>query len=188
METTMKLSLSPSRLLAILFMSGGMLLVGCNAESGGDPTENASDATPGNNDGNGGSGDDETTDPGDGGTTDPEDDDTADSETYSISGEVIGLTNGSAQLQLRIPGQMNLNYIVNESGTFTFSSPQTSYSDPTEGDSYTIELLSTPDGFQCSLINASGTVASTDITDVELFCIPEINARAVNRSEFVELT
>lgn len=188
----MKYSNSLYRLLAIALMSFVFLLNGCDDSSGGgsssetdgqsaDTTDDTADSGSDGDDDDGDTGDDST----DTGGNDDGDDNTGPA-TYTVGGQVIDLTEGQVQVRLETDGQMNLNYVLTESGSFTFEASW--LEELSEGDAYSVTLLSEPDNLQCSLVNASGVVAGANVDDIELRCFPAINARAVNRNQFVELT
>lgn len=80
--------------------------------------------------------------------------------TYKISGSVTGLSGTGLVLQNNGADDLLVN-----SSNFTFSSPVAN------GGPYAVTVLAQPSGQSCSVINGSGTVATTDITDVQVSCV-----------------
>jgi hypothetical protein len=78
--------------------------------------------------------------------------------TYTVGGTVSGLS-GSVVLQDN--GGDNLT--VNGNGSFTFATPVVS------GSSYSVTVLTNPNGQSCSVANGSGTV-SANVTSVSVTC------------------
>ncbi len=84
--------------------------------------------------------------------------------TYTVGGTISGL-NGSG-LVLQNNAQDNLT-ISSGAEKFTFLKGLSS------GESYTVSILSQASGSLCTLSNGSGKVASSNITNVALTCIPQ---------------
>ncbi|HET7204276.1 MAG TPA: hypothetical protein VFI92_13000 [Steroidobacteraceae bacterium] len=85
------------------------------------------------------------------------------SATYSIGGTVGGLSGGTLQLGLQYPGSPGTSLDITSDGSFTFPD------EVGEGDSYTVTVLSQPDGQSCTVTNGSGT-ATADVTNVLVQC------------------
>ena len=80
---------------------------------------------------------------------------------YSVGGTVSGLAAGGA-LVLQNNGGDDLGISVN--GGFTFTSPLAG------GTAYAVSVKTQPAGQSCTLRNGSGTVASTNVSTVEVAC------------------
>ena len=83
--------------------------------------------------------------------------------TYTIGGTVAGLGAGNT-LVLKNNGGNSL--VISANGSFTFTNPMTS------GSSYSVSIGFQPAGQNCVLQNASGTVISTNISNVSVACGP----------------
>ena len=81
------------------------------------------------------------------------------SNSYTVGGTVSGLA-GSVMLTLN--GSDNLTLVTN--GMLTFSTPVVS------GGSYSVTVATQPLGQTCTVINGSGIVAGTNITNVQVDC------------------
>jgi len=83
--------------------------------------------------------------------------------TYTVGGNVNGLQTGS-NLQLQLNGAESIN--ITASGSFIFATTLTS------ADNYEVTVLTQPDVPEqiCAISNGSGSVNSTDITDVSVTC------------------
>jgi len=79
--------------------------------------------------------------------------------TYSIGGSVTGL---SGTLVLQDNGGNNLS--VTAAGNFTFSTKLAS------GTAYSVTVLTQPSGQTCSVTSGSGTVSSSNVTNVAVAC------------------
>ena len=79
--------------------------------------------------------------------------------TYSVGGTVSGL---SGTLVLQNNGGNNFTRTAN--GSFTFSTRVTS------GSSYNVTVLSQPSGQTCTVTNGSGTIQSSNVTNVLISC------------------
>ncbi|WP_413583251.1 PA14 domain-containing protein [Bdellovibrio sp. HCB288] len=91
---------------------------------------------------------------------------------YSIGGSIAGLAHDSISVRL------------NGSETKTLSSGATSFAFTTKiksGDAYTVSILSLPQNptIQCSLQNSSGTVASADVSNIQISC-PTLNSISIS--------
>jgi N-acetylneuraminic acid mutarotase len=87
---------------------------------------------------------------------------TCSSSTYTVGGTVSGLT---ATLVLQDNAADNLSIALN--GGFTFNTPLAS------GSSYAVTVLTQPAGQACTLSNATGHVASANVTSVTVTCSTE---------------
>ena len=83
--------------------------------------------------------------------------------TYTIGGGVVGLGAGNT-LILKNNGGNSL--LVSTNGIFSFTNPMTS------GSSYLVSIAFQPTGQTCVLQNASGTVISTNVSNVSVACGP----------------
>jgi type IV pilus assembly protein PilY1 len=79
--------------------------------------------------------------------------------TYSIGGSVTGLTSGSVTLA-------NGSDSVTQSGNGGFTFP----TKLTQGSSYSVTISSQPAGETCIVANGSGTVNSSNVTNVSVSC------------------
>lgn len=95
--------------------------------------------------------------------------------TYTIGGTVSGLSSG-ASVSLQNNSSDNVNVAAN--GSFTF---QTALDG---GAAYSVSILAQPGGENCSVSNASGTVASSGVTNVAVDCssAPNTAPAAISRS------
>lgn len=84
--------------------------------------------------------------------------------TFSIGGTLTGLQSGSVQLGLQHPGSGGSAIELTADGPFTFDPDRVE-----EGDSYTVSILTQPEGHECSVTNGSGT-ATADVTNVQVAC------------------
>ena len=82
--------------------------------------------------------------------------------TYTVSGTISGLS--ASGLILSLNGATRI--VSSGATTFNFATGLTS------GTAYTVAVQSQPTGLTCSLLNASGTVASSNITNVAVACAP----------------
>ncbi|MBZ0222846.1 MAG: S8 family serine peptidase [Dokdonella sp.] len=80
--------------------------------------------------------------------------------TYTVGGSVSGLT--GTGLVLKLNGANNLS--VNANGSFTFPGGLAG------GASYAVTVGTQPSGQTCSVANGSGTIASTNVTNVAVTC------------------
>jgi hypothetical protein len=83
--------------------------------------------------------------------------------TYTIGGAISGLT-GNGSVVLQDNGGDNLT--LSASGPFIFATPLAS------GQNYFVSVLSTPPGVYCAVTNPGGTVASANVTNVQVSCGP----------------
>jgi hypothetical protein len=88
--------------------------------------------------------------------------------TYSIGGSVGGLSPG-ASVVIRNAGTGD-SLTVNANGSFVFPTPQA------VGTSYTIAVLGQPIGQICSVLNATGSVSTGNVSNVVVSCLslPEL--------------
>ena len=91
--------------------------------------------------------------------------DTADSDcietvTYTVGGNVSGLT--ASGLTIENNGADSLSVVAD--GPFTFTT------ELQEGSAYAVTVLAQPDGQTCSVSNGSGTVATVNVTNVAVTC------------------
>jgi len=82
--------------------------------------------------------------------------------TYSIGGTVTGLAYGKS-VTLKNNGT-NSTVITNPTASFTFSTKIAS------GSAYAVSVSTQPSGQTCSVSNASGNVASANVTNVTISC------------------
>ena len=80
--------------------------------------------------------------------------------TYFVGGSVNGLT--AAGLVLQNNGTDDLN--ITSNGGFVFSQPLV------DNSNYTVTVNSQPNSQDCTVINASGTIASNDVVNVGIDC------------------
>jgi hypothetical protein len=83
--------------------------------------------------------------------------------TYTIGGTISGLTSGSVVLQNN--GGDALTISAN-STTFTFATALANSA------TYAVTVGTQPSGLTCSVSNSTGTVASTNVTNVAISCAP----------------
>ena len=89
--------------------------------------------------------------------------------THTVSGTITGLTGTVTLLNNGVnPTSMNID------GSFTFSSPIA------EGSSYTVTVGTQPLEQTCTVTNASGTINSSDVTNVTVNCVINNTALAVS--------
>lgn len=82
------------------------------------------------------------------------------SDTYSVGGDVSGLSRVGLELQNN--GDDNL--LVSASGSFTFSTAVD------DGSAYVVTISSQPSGQMCTVTNGSGTISGSNITNVSVIC------------------
>ncbi|MGA9525728.1 MAG: hypothetical protein WBV82_29990, partial [Myxococcaceae bacterium] len=89
----------------------------------------------------------------------------ADIQTYAVGGVVSGLVGSGLALKLNDGDPISAT-----SAPFTFPNRMTS------GTAYTVSVVGQPVGpaQECTLTNASGTVGTSDITDVQVTCPPPL--------------
>lgn len=80
--------------------------------------------------------------------------------TYSVGGTVSGLSTGTLVLQNN--GTNSTSITVN--GSFTFTTELTS------GSNYSVTVQTQPSGLVCTISNGSGTIASSNVTNVSVSC------------------
>jgi len=95
---------------------------------------------------------------------------------FTISGEVSGLDTGGLTLVLNEEEELK----VEEDGAFSFSEVLE------DGEQYEVELLDSPASRLCELGNASGSVDSADVDDVQISCGPW-NLTAFNDEEAIDV-
>jgi hypothetical protein len=83
--------------------------------------------------------------------------------TYTISGTVSGLTSGTLVLKNNNGDDLTINA---NSTSFTFVTAQAS------GAGYAVTVGTQPSGLTCSVSSGSGTIASANVTNVVVACIP----------------
>jgi hypothetical protein len=79
--------------------------------------------------------------------------------THTVGGTVSGLS-GTVVLQQNVTD----NLTVDANGTFTFSTPVA------EGAPYNVTVLSRPATQTCTVVNGSGTMGGSDVTNVSVSC------------------
>jgi hypothetical protein len=85
----------------------------------------------------------------------------ADVPTYTIGGTVSGLTGSGLVLQ----NNGGNNRTISSDGAFNFSTGLVN------GSSYNVTVLTQPSGQTCSVTYGSGTVASANVTNVQVNCV-----------------
>jgi hypothetical protein len=88
---------------------------------------------------------------------------TCSSTTYTVGGTVSGLTSGSLVLENNAGDALTISA---NSTTFNFSTPVAS------GAGYAVTVATQPSGLTCSVSDGSGTVASANVTNVLVACVP----------------
>jgi hypothetical protein len=88
-------------------------------------------------------------------------------QTYSIGGNVVGLSGGTLQLGLQHPGNMGTSINVTATGPFNFDPDKVA-----SGDTYTVTVATQPAGQSCSVTNGTGTVAAANVTNISVNCSP----------------
>lgn len=158
-------------------------LAGCNSSGGGSDGSNNGGEGQQDTDQTDTAGNDDTGDQGND-STDPGGDDSTDPDTYTVGGTATLLSGDDIRVYLRYQGDpLPYQIILSESGSFRFSNVPIA-----DERTYELELdANNPTSSQCSLLNTNGTIQGADIDDVDLLCIPEIQAYALNQSAFVEL-
>lgn len=81
--------------------------------------------------------------------------------TYTIGGTVTGLIAGTT-MDLQNNGDDTL--LINENGNFTFAAQIAS------NGSYNVTVAANPTGETCSIVNGTGVVSDTDITNITVDC------------------
>jgi sugar lactone lactonase YvrE len=82
--------------------------------------------------------------------------------TYSVGGSVSGLASGASVVLQNNGGNPTT---VSANGAFTFSTPVES------GSGYSVTVSTQPTGQACTVSGGSGTMSSTNITDVSVTCV-----------------
>lgn len=183
------MAFKPFSLPVYLLVFSAISLSGCNS-SDSSIDSNGTEETPQNNvpnddaNNNDESENDDDTDSNDGDSTDPGSEDPTDPGTYTIGGTASLLSDDPIRIYMRYQGDpVPYQIILAESGEFRFSNVPIP-----DGRTYELYLdPSNPETTQCSLLNTEGSIQGSDIDDVDLLCIPEIKAHALNQSQFVEL-
>lgn len=81
--------------------------------------------------------------------------------THTVGGTVSGLTGGTLILQ----NNGGSNLAVNSNGSFVFQSPLA------PGVSYSVAVLTQPNNQICGVLNGSGTVGASNVTNISVSCI-----------------
>jgi 6-phosphogluconolactonase (cycloisomerase 2 family) len=89
--------------------------------------------------------------------------------TYSIGGTVSGLAAGQGVVLQNNAGD---NLTLGANGTFTFATALPSTS------AYNVSALIQPGGGRCTVSNAAGTIATANVTDVVVACVPLVARHA----------
>ncbi|MFC1701360.1 IPTL-CTERM sorting domain-containing protein, partial [Pseudomonadota bacterium] len=84
--------------------------------------------------------------------------------TYSVGGNVSGLTGTGLQLQNNGADPL----AVAADGPFTFAI------ELTDGSAYAVTVSSQPTGQSCTVSNGSGTIATADVTNVAVTCVADV--------------
>jgi hypothetical protein len=94
--------------------------------------------------------------------------------TYTVSGNVSGLGNGLALALLKNGGDL-LSLTAN--GSFTFVTPMAA-------GSYVVSIGTQPVGQSCVITNGSGTISTSNITNISVTCSSNVNgcSSAMNAS------
>ena len=85
--------------------------------------------------------------------------------TYTIGGNVTGLTGGTMQLDLQYPGGMGTTIPVTANGPFNFDPDKVA-----AGNTYSVTVSTQPAGQNCSVTNGAGT-ANANVTNVAVNCV-----------------
>jgi hypothetical protein len=85
--------------------------------------------------------------------------------TYSIGGNVNGLSGGVLELGLSHSGNMGSAIEVMANGPFSFGPDKVS-----DGDTYLVNISLQPAGQTCAVTNGSGTVAGANVTNISVNC------------------
>ena len=83
--------------------------------------------------------------------------------THTIGGTVSGLTSGSLLLKNNNGDDLTINA---NSTSFTFATALVSSA------GYAVTVATQPSGLTCAVTNGSGTIASANVTNVGVACIP----------------
>ena len=83
--------------------------------------------------------------------------------TYTVGGTVSGLTSGSLVLKNNAGDDLTINA---NSTSFTFATALVSSA------GYAVTVATQPSGLTCAVTNGSGTIASANVTNVGVACIP----------------
>ena len=89
---------------------------------------------------------------------------TTEPSTYSIGGTLTGLESGTLRLGLQHPGSAGTTIDLGIDGPFSFDPERVA-----EGDTYTVSVVTAPEGHECTVTNGSGT-ATADVTNVLVDC------------------
>ncbi len=87
---------------------------------------------------------------------------TCTTNTYSVGGSISGLTSSGLVL-------------ANSADTFAAAAGATSFTMPTalpSGTAYSVTVSTQPSGESCTVSNGSGTIASANITNIDITCAP----------------
>ena len=87
--------------------------------------------------------------------------------THSIGGTLAGLESGTLRLGLQHPGSGGTTIDLAADGSFSFDPERVE-----DGDTYTVSVVTPPEGHECTVTNGSGT-ATSDVTDVRVDCQDE---------------
>ncbi len=92
---------------------------------------------------------------------------TATPTSFTVGGTVSGLV--GTGLKLKVNNGSNL--LISGDGPFVFSTQLAT------GDSYTVAITNQPIDQACTLANASGTIGTANVTDVQVTCVVSITDR-----------
>ena len=81
--------------------------------------------------------------------------------SYTVGGSVSGLASGKT---LVVQNNAGNNKTISAAGSFTFSNSVAS------GSPYAVTILTQPSGQTCSITNGSGTIVSSNVTNVSVTC------------------
>jgi hypothetical protein len=88
---------------------------------------------------------------------------TAEPTTHSIGGVLAGLQSGTLRLGLQHPGSGGTTIDLGADGPFSFPDRVE------QGASYTVSVVTPPEGHECTVTNGSGT-ATADVSNVRVDC------------------
>ncbi len=92
--------------------------------------------------------------------------------TYTVGGTVSGLV-GTVVLQ----NKGGDNKTITANGTYTFGTKL----DP--GETYSVAILTQPDGQYCSLVNKTGTIVGSSVANVNVSCVAPSNCKTIHAFE-----
>ncbi len=85
---------------------------------------------------------------------------------YTVGGSVSGMDSGK---QLTLQLNTGNDMVVAHNGSFEFPLPMSSNAP------YAVTVLTAPPGQSCDVISGSGTIATANVTDVSVTCVPAVD-------------